>query len=74
MIKVTKNDRAATPSSKYPVLMKCKESSFIVLFYAYACGVVVCSGSGAWKAGHNYGAWGMQSFELYNGAVTIENV
>jgi hypothetical protein len=70
-MKVEINEKETQGEVKYPCLMK-SEKGLIVLFNAPECGIVL-KGNDVHERGHYSSNWNMDSFEPFNGTITLSN-
>jgi hypothetical protein len=59
--------------SKYPVLMRDENRSFIVLFTSHGKGMVIQDNCSSYPVGFYSESWYMPHFELCNTKITLEN-
>jgi hypothetical protein len=70
----TKAYEKHTPvKSKYPCILKNKNTGYLVYMYKECQGVVIGLGTSDYKDGHHTVHWKMENFREYLGALVVEN-
>jgi len=73
-VRATVSDGMAVGSYCFPILLKSKTDTRVVLFTSEGVGTVVAGNwNGIYSVGYYFDTWNMEFFERFTGTVTLTN-